>query len=54
MTVSKTSAQFFLDWVHERVKQIKLTDADQKADVLKYHRAARDYWQKKVDEANAD
>lgn len=52
--VSKASAQFFLDWVHERVKQIKLADADQRAEVLKYHRAARDYWQKKVDEANAD
>ena len=53
-TVSKTSAQFFLDWVHERVKQIKLEDSEQRADVLKYHRAARDYWQKKLDEANAE
>jgi hypothetical protein len=53
-TISKASAQFFLDWVHERVKQIQLVDSEQRAEVLKYHRAARDFWQKKVDEANAD
>jgi len=53
-TVSKASAQFFLDWVVERVKQLKLDDAEQRAEVLKYHRAARDYWQKKVDEATVE
>jgi len=53
-TISKASAQFFLDWVIERAKQLKLEDAEQRAEVLKYHRAARDYWQKKVDEATVD
>jgi hypothetical protein len=53
-TISKTSAQFFVDWVTERAKQLKLTDADQRAEVLRYHRAARDFWQKKLDAANAD
>jgi hypothetical protein len=52
--VSKESAQFFLDWVHERVKLLKLTDETERAEVVKYHRAARDFWQKLVDEANAE
>ncbi|MFV1965296.1 MAG: CehA/McbA family metallohydrolase [Pirellulaceae bacterium] len=52
--ISKASAQFFLDWVHERAAHIRLDDADQRADVMRYHRAARDFWQKKVDAANAE
>ncbi|MDX1946270.1 MAG: CehA/McbA family metallohydrolase [Pirellulaceae bacterium] len=52
--VSKQSAQFFLDWVYERARQIKLDDADQQREVLEFHRAARDFWQKKVAEANAE
>ncbi len=53
-TVSKRSAQFFLDWVFERARRIKLDNADEQAAVLEFHRRARDYWQKKVDEANAE
>jgi hypothetical protein len=52
--ISKASAQFFLDWVTERAGRIKLDDAAQKAEVLNYHRHARDFWQKKVAEANAE
>jgi len=56
--VSKSSAQFFLDWVMERARRLatsdKLTDADQKREVLEYHRRARDFWQKKVAEATAE
>jgi hypothetical protein len=52
--ISRTSAQFFLDWVHERARRIQLEDAGQRAEVLKYHRAARDFWQAKVDAANAE
>ncbi len=52
--VSKKSAQFFLDWVTERAGRIKLEDPAQKAEVLQYHRQARDFWRKKVEEANAD
>lgn len=51
--ISKASAQFFLDWVYERARRIDLADPMQKQAVLAYHRAARDYWQKLVDEANA-
>jgi hypothetical protein len=52
--VSKKAAQFFVDWVHERARRIKLDDATQKEEVLQYHRAARDFWQKKLEEANAE
>jgi hypothetical protein len=52
--VSKKAAQFFLDWVYERAKQIKLDDADQQKEVLEYHRKARDYWKKLVDSATAE
>jgi hypothetical protein len=51
--ISKTSAQFFLDWVIERAKQLKLDDAEQQAEVLAYHRTARDFFQNLVDTANA-
>ncbi len=52
--VSKESAQFFLDWVHERARRIKLDDSEQKKEVMVPHRVARDFWQAKVDAANAD
>jgi len=51
--VSKASAQFFLDWVRERMKQIKLADRQQD-EVIQYHRVAERFWQEKVAEANAD
>jgi hypothetical protein len=52
--VSKKAAQFFLDWVYERAKQIKLDDAEQQKEVLGYHRKARDYWKKMVDTASVE
>ncbi|NQT39249.1 MAG: CehA/McbA family metallohydrolase [Planctomycetes bacterium] len=52
--ISRSSAQFFLDWVYERARQIKLSDPDQQAEVIAYHRRARDFWQDLVDRANAD
>ena len=52
--VSKKSAQFFLDWVFERAQGIRLAAPDQHREILKYHRAARDYWQQLVDTANAE
>jgi hypothetical protein len=51
--VSKSSAQFFLDWVTERAKNLKLKDADQREAVLKYQRQARDFWKGLVEKANA-
>ena len=52
--ISKTSAQFFNDWVVERVKRIKLEDAAQREEVIEYHRKARDFWKSMVEKANAD
>ena len=52
--VSKKAAQFFLDWVNERAKQIKLDDPEQQKEILEYHRKARDYWKKLVETANAE
>lgn len=52
--VSRNAAQFFLDWVYERARQIRLSDPDKRAQVIAAHRRARDFWQKLVDEANAE
>jgi hypothetical protein len=52
--VSKTSAQFFLDWVHERMARVKTEDPSELEDVLRHHRAAEKFWQAKVTSANAE
>jgi hypothetical protein len=52
--VSRQAAQFFLDWVQERIERIQLDDPDQRQAVLQYHDSARAFWQKKVAEANAE
>ena len=52
--ISRSAAQFFLDWVYERARQIKLADPQQQREVLGWHRQARDFWQDLVTKANAD
>ncbi len=52
--VSRASAQFFLDWVRERMPRVKLTDAAQLEEVLAYHRDAEKFWQEKAAHANSD
>lgn len=52
--ISRRSARFFLDWVYERAKQIRIDDAAQRSEVLQYHRQARDFWQQVLSKANAD
>jgi hypothetical protein len=52
--ISKKAAQFFLDWVYQRAKQIKLDDAEQQREVMEPHRRARDFWQEMVSKANAE
>jgi hypothetical protein len=51
--VSKASVQFFLDWIDERQKRIKLTDPDQRREVVGHHEAARKFWEGLLREANA-
>ena len=52
--VSRRAAQFFLDWVYERARQIKLADPQQQREVLQWHRQARDFWKDLVAKANAE
>lgn len=52
--VSRAAAQFFLDWVFQRARQLEIADPVQRSAVLTYHRAARDYWQQRVAAATAD
>jgi hypothetical protein len=51
--ISKTSAQFFLDWVDQRRSRIKLDDREQLESVLKHHDRARQFWADLVEKANA-
>jgi hypothetical protein len=51
--VSKASAQFFLDWVRERMTRIREDDPASRKEVLSHHRRAEEFWQKKVAAANA-
>jgi hypothetical protein len=52
--VSRASAQFFLDWVRERMERVKLPDGEQKEEVLTFQRAAEKFWQEKVANATAE
>jgi hypothetical protein len=51
--ISKTSAQFFLDWVNERAQRVKLDDPTQRQEVLEHHEHARQFWEARVAAANA-
>ena len=52
--ISRTSARFFLDWVRERQGQMKLTDAQQQAEVMAYQKEAERFWEEKLTHANAN
>ena len=52
--LSKSSAQFFLDWVRERIDRVKIDDATQAEQVLRHHRDAERFWENKKAQANAD
>lgn len=52
--VSREAAQFFLDWVYERARQVDEADPTARAAALQYHKTARDYFARLVEEANAD
>ena len=51
--ISRESAQFFLDWVRERMGRIKLDDPAQREEVFAYHRMTEKFWQEKVGSANS-
>lgn len=52
--ISREAAQFFLDWVYQRARQIAQTGGSDAHEVLEQHRVARDYWQQRLEAANVD
>jgi hypothetical protein len=52
--ISRTSAQFFLDWVYERARRIQLADPAQRRAVIEPHRVARDFFEDLVQRAGAE
>ena len=54
--VSRRSAKFFTDWVDERIDRIRdaVKDEAELRDVLRFHESARDFWQDRLVQANAD
>jgi len=54
--ISRTSAQFFLDWVDQRIERVRgnVTDTGRLRAVLEPHENARVFWQNRVRMANAD
>jgi len=54
--ISRRSAQFFLDWVKERIERVNANVADEadRRAVLVWHHRARDYWTQRVSMANAE
>ena len=52
--VSKRAAEFFLDWVVQRARQLKLADPARHRQVLAFHRRAHDFWQQMVEQATAE
>lgn len=54
--ISRASAQFFLDWVDERIDRVRenVSDPAELRAVLEPHENARVYWQNRVQAANVD
>ncbi|HEY3253844.1 MAG TPA: hypothetical protein VGJ91_07855, partial [Polyangiaceae bacterium] len=51
--ISRSSAQFFLDWVKERKQRIKLDNPAQRLEVLQHHEQAEKFWEARIASANA-
>jgi hypothetical protein len=52
--ISRSAARFFLDWVDERAKRVKVDDPEERRLVLEPHETARRFWQERLDRATAD
>ena len=52
--ISRVAAQFFVDWIYERARQVHKQNGPQRDQVLRLYRTARDFWQNLVDKANAE
>lgn len=51
--ISRKSAAFFLDWVHQRAAQLDRRGRDEESDVVSYYQHAREFWQDKLQNATA-
>jgi hypothetical protein len=52
--ISRASAQFFLDWLRERMGRVKLDDERERDAVIAFHRTAEACWRERVEAANAE
>jgi hypothetical protein len=54
--ISRRSAQFFLDWVNERIERVKakVENDARREQVLAWHIKAREFWEERLKMANAD
>jgi len=52
--ISKSSAQFFMSWLDDRARSLKIADVGQAAEVNKYIDAAKIFWQQRIDSATDD
>ena len=52
--ISRQSAQFFLSWAKQRIKQIESQQLENAAAILAHHRQAQRFWQTFVDQATAE
>ena len=54
--ISAASAQFFLNWVDERIERVNknVPELNEREPVLRWHIEAREFWLKRIETANAD
>jgi hypothetical protein len=54
--ISRSAAQFFLDWVYDAARNLNRTEPDEtkRATAMRYYRAAKSYWEDRVARANAE
>jgi len=52
--ISKSSAQFFRDWVRERAGRLELEDPGRRQEVLRHHASAERFWEDLLAKVNAE
>jgi hypothetical protein len=52
--IRRAACQFFVDWIYDRAREIRLQDPKQQAEVMRYHRAARDFWERRLADADVE
>ncbi len=52
--ISRSAAQYFLDWTNERANKIKIDNMDEKAEIFNYIKKAQEYWSDMVSRSNAE